>query len=123
MERVCAGGIAFDVSEPQSLGICHCTRCQRWTGASNPVVVVAAENFTVTKGEDLMKRYQEEGFSDRYFCSHCGSSVYGDGGAKYYVGAGLLRDVELRPAFHLQVANKAPWHEIGDDAPQFAEWG
>jgi hypothetical protein len=24
-------------------------------------------------------------------------------------------------SFHLQVANKAQWHEIGDEAPQFAE--
>jgi hypothetical protein len=32
-----------------------------------------------------------------------------------------MRELDLEPSFHLQVANKANWHEIGDDAPQFAE--
>jgi hypothetical protein len=32
-----------------------------------------------------------------------------------------MRDLSLTPSFHLQVAYKARWHEIGDDAPQFAE--
>jgi hypothetical protein len=27
----------------------------------------------------------------------------------------------MRPSFHQQVAYKAAWHEIGDDAPQYAE--
>jgi hypothetical protein len=37
------------------------------------------------------------------------------------VAAGLMPDLNLRPSFHQQVAYKASWHEIGDDAPQFAE--
>jgi hypothetical protein len=32
-----------------------------------------------------------------------------------------MRDLDLDPSFHLQVAYKANWHEIGGDAPQFAE--
>ena len=117
------GQISFDVNEPEVMATCHCTRCQRWSGGSGmPVVVVAPENFKVTKGQDLLTRYQEEGFSDRYFCSQCGSNVYADGGEKYYVGAGVLQDMTLEPAFHVQVAFKAPWHEIGGSAPQFPEW-
>lgn len=114
-------GIEFDVSAPEALGTCHCTRCQRWSGSSNTVVVVSADNFKITKGEDLVRRYQEGEFSPRYFCGNCGSSLYG-GSEKYYVGAGLVSDIGLKQAFHVQVANKAPWHEIGDEAPQFAEW-
>jgi hypothetical protein len=117
------GGVEFDVHEPEMLGVCHCTRCQRWTGSSSgPVVIAGAENFEVTKGQDLLRRYHEEGFGDRSFCSHCGSGVYVDGGQKYYVSAGVLRDVKLKPARHIQVANKAPWDEIGGNAPQFPEW-
>ena len=117
------GQVAFDVHEPETMGVCHCTRCQRWTGAQGATVVVAAaENFKVTKGQDLLKQYHEEGFADRYFCGNCGSSIYDDGGEKYYVGAGVLQDVKLEPAFHIQVANKPAWHEIGGNAPQFPEW-
>jgi len=117
------GQVAFDVEAPEVMGSCHCTRCQRWSGAAGMTVVVAApQNLTVTKGQELLTRYHEEGFSDRWFCSRCGSNVYADGGQRYYVGAGVLQGVELEPAFHIQVAHKAPWHEIGGSAPQFAEW-
>ena len=49
------------------------------------------------------------------------SSLYDDLGDVYFVAAGLMPDLDLRPAFHQQVAYKASWHEIGDDAPQHAE--
>jgi hypothetical protein len=90
--------------------ICHCTRCQRWTGSSLAGVVVAEENFTFTKGEDLVTRYESE-FAPRNFCSKCGSSLYDDLGGKYFVAAGLMRDLDMDPAFHLQVAYKASWHQ------------
>src|SRR5258706_16175940 len=87
------GKVEFDVREPEAMGGCHCTRCQRWTGGSGTMVlVVAPENFKITKGQDLLKRYQEGQFADRHFCGNCGSGVYVDGGKKYFVGAGGLRD-------------------------------
>ena len=114
------GGVEYEVRDPEALGYCHCTRCQRWTGSSLAGVVVAPENFRFTKGEDLVKRYESE-LAPRNFCSNCGSSLYDDLGAKYFVAAGLMGDLELTPSFHQQVAYKASWHAIGDDAPQFAE--
>jgi hypothetical protein len=114
------GKVEYEVKDPEALGYCHCTRCQRWTGSSLAGVVVAKENFHFTKGEDLVKRYESE-FAPRNFCSNCGSSIYDDLGEKYFVAAGLMRDLDLTPSFHLQVAYKANWHEIGGDAPQFAE--
>jgi hypothetical protein len=117
------GQVGFDVEEPKDMGVCYCTRCTRWTGASgNTVLVVAAGDFHVTKGQDVIKQYKEEGFAVRYFCSNCGSGVYTDGGEVYYVPAGVLQDVTLTPAWHIQVANKADWYEIAGDAPQFAEY-
>jgi len=113
-------GVEYEVTDPQSLGYCHCTRCQRWTGESLAGVVVAAENFRFTKGEDLVKRFESE-FAPRHFCGNCGSSLYDDLGEVYFVAAGLMRELDMKPSFHLQVAFKAPWHEIGDDVPQFAE--
>jgi hypothetical protein len=117
------GRITFDVIDPEVMGGCHCTRCQRWGGGAGAVAVVAAaKNIKVTKGQDLIKRYQEKDFADRAFCSNCGSGLYADGGEKYYVCAGVLKDVKLKIAWHIQVANKAPWDEIGGSAPQFPEW-
>ena len=83
-------------------------------------MVVAKENFQFTKGEDLVRTFESE-FAPRNFCGTCGSSLYDDLGENYYVAAGLMRELDMEPSFHLQVAYKAPWHEIGGDAPQFAE--
>lgn len=114
------GGVLYEVTDPEGMGVCHCTRCQRWTGSSLVGVVVDKHNFKVTMGEGLVKHYLSE-FAPRQFCGNCGSSLYDDLGEKYYVAAGLMRELDLEPSFHLQVAFKAPWEKIGDDAPQFAE--
>lgn len=114
------GGVEYELRNPEALGYCHCTRCQRWTGSSLAGVVVAEDDFEITKGEELVTRYESE-FAPRNFCSRCGSSIYDDLGEKYFVAAGLMPDLELTPSFHLQVAYKANWHEIGDGAPQYAE--
>jgi hypothetical protein len=113
-------GVEYEVRDPEGMGVCHCTRCQRWTGSSLAGVLVDRSNFTITKGNDLLKRYESE-FAPRHFCSNCGSSLYDDLGEKYFVAAGLMRELDLTPSFHLQVAYKAAWEAIGDDAPQFDE--
>jgi hypothetical protein len=114
------GGVEYELHDPDAMGFCHCTRCQRWTGSSLAGVVVTPSNFRITKGQDLVRRYDSE-FAPRHFCSHCGSSLYDDLGDKYFVAAGLMRELDMQPSFHLQVAYKAGWEAIGDDAQQFAE--
>lgn len=54
------GGVEYEVEDPESLGVCHCTRCQRWTGSSLAAVVVDPTNFEITKGADLVGRYESE---------------------------------------------------------------
>jgi len=55
---------------------------------------------------------------ERWFGQH----GLGRRGEKYCVGADSLRDVKMKPSFHIQVAYKAPWDEIGGNAPQYPEW-
>jgi hypothetical protein len=113
-------GVEYEVRGPEGMGVCHCTRCQRWTGSSLTGVLVDRSNFEITKGQGLVSRYESD-FAPRHFCSNCGSSLYDDLGEKYFVAAGLMRDLDLEPGFHLQVAFKAPWETIGDTAPQYEE--
>ena len=114
------GRVEYEVQDPEAMGFCHCTRCQRWTGSSLAGVVVSKHNFRFTSGEELVNRYESE-FAPRHFCGNCGSSLYDDLGEQYFVAAGLMRELDLQPSFHLQVAYKADWETIGDDAPQFDE--
>ena len=115
------GGITFDVHDAQMLVECHCTRCRRWTGCSSlPALVVPAASLVLTAGEELLGRYVQEGFSPRHFCTRCGTSLYSGGGDVFYANAGVVTGPGLEVACHIQVADKAPWHEIGGAAPQHA---
>jgi hypothetical protein len=121
LQRAClCGDVEYQVRDPEGLGVCDCTRCQRWTGSSLAGVLVDRTNFVITKGLELVKRYESE-LAPRHFCTKDGSSLYDDLGDKYFVAAELMRDLDLQPSFHLQVAYKADWETIGDSAPQFAE--
>ena len=88
-------------------------RARAWLGGGAP------ENLKFTKGEDLVKTYESE-LAPRNFCSNCGSSIYDDLGEDYFVAAGLMGDLDMKP-LHQQVAYKASWHQIGEDAPQYDE--
>ena len=68
-------------------------------------------------------RQAREGAGGERLQSRGGAEVtrYDDLGAVYFVAAGLMPDLDLEPSFHQQVAYKASWHKIGDDAPQYAE--
>ena len=125
--RCLCGGVAFKMQASDQfgpgleMGECHCSRCRGWSGASGvPFVVADAEHLNVTEGQELLTCYEPEGFAPRFFCSRCGTSLYSGSAPTYYVCAGVLTDLKLSPAFHIQVADKAAWHEIGGDAPQFA---
>ena len=113
-------GVEYELQNPQAMGYCHCGRCQHWTGSSLAGVVVGKDDFRFTKGEDLVKTYTSE-LAPRNFCSNCGSSIYDDLGDVYFVAAGQMSDLDMEPSFHQLVAYKAPWHHIGDNAPQFDE--
>ncbi len=118
------GNIRYEIDDPQTMGHCHCTRCQRCGGAAHATVIATdRDHFRLVAGEDSLSTFREEGFGDRGFCSNCGSSLYGEGGGAVYVEAGGLReDPGVRPSFHIFVADKACWHNINDDLPQHQGW-
>ena len=109
-------GVEYEAQDPERR-VLPLHSLPAMTGESLAGVVVAKENFQFTKGEDQVTRYESE-FAPRNFCGNCGSSLYDDLGEKYFVAAGFMREL-IEPSFHLQVAYKANWHEIGDDVPQF----
>lgn len=122
------GEIAFEFREShqygrgRAMGMCHCTRCRRWSGGAGvPFVVASPEHFRVTKGQELIARYRGARAAVRAFCRRCGSSLYTDAGMTYYVSAGVLLDLRLTPAFHTQIADRPAWDEIADDAPRIAD--
>ena len=106
---------------------CHCTDCQRASGAHGAVVAfVRRENFALLQGTP--KRYAKKADSGRtlirYFCGECGSSLYSHRETMpevIGVRAGTLDDSgSLRITAHIWTKSAPPWSYIDPAAQQVA---
>lgn len=121
--------VAFEFTGPVDRWYnCHCSRCRRARGAPHASnLFVASERLRWTRGEEQVVSFKLPE-ADRFtqsFCRTCGGKVPRLNPQLGYVAipAGSLDDDPgARPQSHIFVASKAPWHEIGDDLPQFPEY-
>ena len=122
------GAVAFEIEKPvDAWHNCHCSRCRRGRGgahASN--LFLDARRFRWVSGEsgiDAYKVPEAERFTQS-FCRTCGSKTPRVNPLGYVsIPAGSLDDDPgSRPERHIYAASKAPWFEIEDDLPQFAEF-
>jgi hypothetical protein len=120
------GGVRFEIDAVRSMTHCHCSNCRKLTGASFATYAhVEKDKFHWLGGRKLIRHYESAPGSFRAFCRNCGSLVPGQAPylATMSVPAGLLDDDPgVRPRLHVFVASKAPWWEIADDLPQYAQW-
>ena len=120
------GAIRYAVVAPLAeLRACHCTDCQRASGAHGAVVAfVRAENFRLLQGTP--KRYAKRADSGRtlirYFCGECGSSLYSHRETMpevIGVRAGTLDDSsQLRITGHIWTRSAPPWSYLDPAAQQ-----
>ncbi len=125
------GGVAFQIDGRLSpIQYCHATRCRKAIGSAfAPEAAALASRFRWIRGEDLIATYEAPLLREpppyrRAFCRVCGSSlpVALEGTDFVVLQAGVLDgEPETRPFRHIFVAQRAPWHTITDDMPQFAE--
>ncbi len=122
------GGVKFEAADPSGFRNCHCSRCRKSRGgafASN--LFVAPENFRWLSGRDQVMTYRLPG-AQRFgnaFCRVCGGPVPREVPVLnvMLIPAGILDDDPgVRPAYHIFVGSKAPWHEITDELPRYDEY-
>jgi hypothetical protein len=100
------GGVRFEVTAaPLSAGYCHCTRCQRRTGAAAS---------------------PQARLGPKCFCSNCGSALwskYPDTGEIGSVRLGLFDPGhDIRPQWHTFVDYACEWEPLPNDGlERFAE--
>ena len=122
------GGVRYEVRGAfLRASHCHCSRCRRHTGTSHSTQGrVRREDFHLVSGAELISAYAPKGFAVKAFCSECGSSLFGGqwpGGEEITIRLGSVDgDPGIRPQFHTFVGSKAPWDEIHDGLPQYAEY-
>jgi hypothetical protein len=122
------GAVRFEVSAPLGSALyCHCTRCQRRTGAGASATARAQPgSFRIVSGEDRLHAWRPEGGWEKWFCGDCGSAVFSchpSESERLGVRLGAFdADPGVRPSLHQFVANVARWEPIPDDGlPRFAE--
>ena len=116
------GDITWEFDGPPShLVNCHCSMCRKASGAGFVTyAVTAAASFRFTTGEDKIAHYQSSAGFNRGHCPRCGSVTPDISGDLAVLPAGSVEgDIDHELDCHMFVANKAPWIEITDTAPQF----
>jgi hypothetical protein len=121
------GALQYTIgTEPVLTAICHCTHCQRQSGAAFSV------NLGVPKGalqfsKGTPKMFQDTGSSGlpvyRHFCGDCGSPIYSDVAAipdLVFVKAGTLDDSSgVKPGVAVWCRSAQPWVPRPEGVPHF----
>lgn len=70
------GRVIFEVEIPQAITITHCN-CSICRKSGYLHLIVAREQFNLTKGEEFLVEYRfHTGVARHLFCSHCGIKSY-----------------------------------------------
>lgn len=103
-------------ADPIMVGICHCTDCQRQSGAAFSINVgVALEDVEVSGTPKVFETMGEDRGvpAFRHFCGECGTpimSVLADADDVGWIKAGSLDDASwLEPELELWTQSQQPW--------------
>lgn len=104
---------------------CHCSECRKWHGAAfRTRTVVRKQDFYWVQGEDSVSYYDGLPNVIKTFCRQCGSnlvSLYKHNQAMIGLPLGGVEgDLAVGPEYHIFTDNKASWHSITDNLPQYA---
>lgn len=122
------GAVRYEIAAPLVFAAyCHCTRCQRRTGAAASASArIAPGSLRVLSGQELIKAWRPtEGFA-KVFCSNCGGALWSQSQQDpeaISVRMGTFdADPGIRPSSRAYVAYAAPWEPIPDDGlPRYPE--
>ena len=115
------GAVRYEVTEPLLYAsYCHCTRCQRRSGAAaSPQGRPAPGSFHFTQGEDRLKAWKPADGWEKWFCGECGSSMIArdrNNPDVIVIRMGTFdRDPGVEFQFRQFVNYAAPWEPIPDD--------
>ncbi len=122
------GSVRYELTEaPLFASYCHCTRCQRRTGAAASAQArVAPGSVRITVGAGLERRWTPPDGAPKCFCGECGGALWSREPRTGEIAGVRLgtfdRDPGVRPSYRQYVAYAAPWEPIPDDGlPRYDE--
>jgi hypothetical protein len=116
------GEVRFQISEPLvSASYCHCTRCQRRSGAGASVNArLAPGSLQILEGAEKVREWRPPGEGHvKAFCGECGAGLYSrhpDDPSKMGIRLGTIDgDPGIRPSLRHHTATAAVWEPIPED--------
>ncbi len=113
------GEVRFRATEdPEWVGHCHCTTCQKFTGSAFQTSGrFARDAFEWTKGRPTLYKSSER--ATRGFCARCGSSLTWETADALYVLVGSLdRAGDVQPEGHVWTKSWLSWLKLDDGLPR-----
>jgi len=118
------------LTRPLFVHCCHCTWCQRETGASFALnAMIESDRVVLLHGElDVVDTPSNSGLGQKIVrCAKCHVAVWsnyaGGGDAARFVRVGTLDDPNhLPPDIHIFTSTKQPWVVLGTGTPAVAEY-
>ena len=122
------GAVRYEVSAPLvRASYCHCTRCQRRSGAAASAQAHPAPGtFRIVAGEGALRVWKPSDGGEKWFCGNCGSAIFGSN-PSHPESIGIRMgtfdaDPGVRPSVRQFVSYAAVWEPIPDDGlPRFPE--
>jgi hypothetical protein len=115
------GAVRFALTVlPQTIGYCHCTRCQRRTGtAASAQARIDGGTFRLLAGAEHVRGWRSpDGGFEKCFCAECGAHLFSrnEDGSLMSVRMGAFDvDPGVRASYRQFVAYAAGWEPIPDD--------
>jgi hypothetical protein len=108
MDRYTGGCLCGSVrlvatGRPYRVGICHCLDCRKFHGALFHASAIFPQDAVTIEGET-------RDYHRRYFCPHCGSSVFSRSGDEIEINLGSLDDPgQLKPTYESWILRRESW--------------
>ncbi|MEQ8656505.1 MAG: GFA family protein [Hyphomicrobiales bacterium] len=108
MDRFTGGCLCGEVrlealGQPDRVGLCHCLDCRKHHGALFYAAAVFSKDAVTIKGET-------RDYEGRFFCPHCGSSVFARTDDEIEVHLGCLdAPDQLKPTYEIWAVRREAW--------------
>lgn len=108
------GSIEVIAEERDTIDICHCTMCRKWT--SGPYFAVDCGTHVDIKG-DTLGVYQSTEWAERGFCNQCGTHLFYHllPTHEYMMSAGLFEHVPFILKSEVFIDEKPEFYEFKND--------